>query len=51
MGVFCSPDREGRPEDPLKAGARERGVPVMPLCPFFAAYIRRHPAYRQERHR
>jgi predicted GNAT family acetyltransferase len=26
--------------------ARQEGVPVMPLCPFFAAYIRRHPAYR-----
>ena len=28
VGVFCSPDREGRPEDPLKAGARERGIPI-----------------------
>lgn len=27
-GVFCSPDQEGRPEDPLKAGAQERSVPV-----------------------
>ena len=26
--------------------ARGEGVPVMPLCPFMAAYIRRHPAYR-----
>ena len=26
--------------------ARAEGDPVMPLCPFIAAYIRRHPAYR-----
>lgn len=26
--------------------AREEGEPVMPLCPFVAAYIRRHPEYR-----
>ncbi|HEU4318878.1 MAG TPA: GNAT family N-acetyltransferase [Acidimicrobiia bacterium] len=24
---------------------RDQGVPVVPLCPFFAAYIRRHPEY------
>jgi len=24
---------------------REQGVAVVPLCPFFAAYIRRHPEY------
>lgn len=32
-----------------KAGldyAREQGLDVMPLCPFIAAYIRRHPAYK-----
>ena len=23
--------------------ARERGLQVVPVCPFFAAYIRRHP--------
>jgi uncharacterized protein len=23
--------------------ARERGLKVVPLCPFFAAYIRKHP--------
>ena len=23
--------------------ARERGLNVVPICPFFAAYIRRHP--------
>lgn len=28
VGVFCPPDREGRPPDPLKAAAQERGVPV-----------------------
>ncbi|MDA1257226.1 MAG: methionyl-tRNA formyltransferase, partial [Chloroflexi bacterium] len=27
-GVFCSPDREGQPDDPLKAGALERNIPV-----------------------
>ena len=25
--------------------ARERGLKVVPLCPFVDAYIRRHPAY------
>lgn len=37
------------------AAARERGLQVIPLCPFFAAYIKKHeaeqdlldPAYRQ----
>lgn len=24
---------------------RERGASIVPLCPFFAAYIRRHPEY------
>lgn len=24
---------------------KERGVKAVPLCPFFAAYIRRHPEY------
>ena len=28
MGVFCAPDREGRPTDPLKELALERGLPV-----------------------
>src|SRR5262245_16872940 len=30
----------------IKAGlaaARERGLNVIPLCPFFAAYFRKHP--------
>jgi methionyl-tRNA formyltransferase len=27
-GVFCAPDREGRPTDPLKELALERGLPV-----------------------
>lgn len=25
------------------AAARERGLTVIPVCPFFAAYIKRHP--------
>ena len=25
------------------ASARERGLLVLPVCPFFAAYIKRHP--------
>jgi predicted GNAT family acetyltransferase len=37
------------------ASARERGLQVIPICPFFAAYIRKHaevqdlldPAYRK----
>ena len=28
VGVFCSPDREGRPVDPIKAAAEKHGVPV-----------------------
>ncbi len=28
VGVFCAPDREGRPEDSLKATARDRGLPI-----------------------
>ena len=30
----------------IKAGlvaARERGLKVIPICPFFAAYLRKHP--------
>lgn len=27
--------------------AREQGLEVMPLCPFVATYIRRHPEYRE----
>ncbi|MEU4833229.1 GNAT family N-acetyltransferase [Streptosporangium sp. NPDC023615] len=26
--------------------SRDSGRPVVPLCPFIAGYIRRHPAYR-----
>ncbi len=25
---------------------RERGEPIVPLCPFIAAYVRRHPEYQ-----
>ncbi|HKP33798.1 MAG TPA: GNAT family N-acetyltransferase [Sphingomicrobium sp.] len=25
------------------AAARERGLQVIPICPFFAAYIKQHP--------
>jgi predicted GNAT family acetyltransferase len=25
------------------SSARERGLRVIPICPFFAAYIKRHP--------
>ncbi|GAB4231439.1 MAG: methionyl-tRNA formyltransferase [Methyloligellaceae bacterium] len=28
VGVYCAPDREGRPEDPLKVFAREKGFEV-----------------------
>lgn len=28
VGVFCSPDREGRPVDPIKAAAEKHGIPV-----------------------
>jgi len=28
VGVFCAPDRQGRPTDPLKEFALERGLPV-----------------------
>ena len=29
--------------------ARERGCRVVPTCPFVAAYMRRHPEYRELR--
>ena len=25
---------------------REQGIPVVPLCPFFAGFIRKHPEWR-----
>jgi len=28
LGVYCEPDREGRPADPIKSFAEEKGVPV-----------------------
>jgi len=28
VAVFCAPDKAGRPEDPLKIFAREKGLPV-----------------------
>jgi methionyl-tRNA formyltransferase len=28
LGVYCEPDREGRPADPIKAFAEEKGLPV-----------------------
>jgi len=28
VGVFCAPDKEGRPADPLKVFAQEKGLPV-----------------------
>ena len=28
VGVYCAPDREGRPPDPIKQCATERGLPV-----------------------
>jgi len=28
VGVFCAPDKEGRPQDPLKLFAQEKGLPV-----------------------
>jgi predicted GNAT family acetyltransferase len=27
-------------------GARQRGLSVVPVCPFVAAYIKRHPEYQ-----
>ncbi len=29
VGVFCPPDREGRPPDPVKAAAQNHGIPVL----------------------
>ena len=29
VAVFCPPDREGRPADPIKQEAEERGIPVL----------------------
>ena len=28
VGVYCEPDKEGRPEDPIKTFAQEKGLPV-----------------------
>lgn len=27
--------------------AKEKGKPIVPICPFVASYIRRHPEYRE----
>jgi predicted GNAT family acetyltransferase len=45
-----APELEGRGlGEQLVAGAlddiRERGLQIVPLCPFVAAYIRHHPQY------
>lgn len=42
------PDREGeglgtRLIEAAVASARERGLKVIPICPFFAAWFERHP--------
>ena len=29
VGVFCPPDREGRPADPIKTAAEEHDIPVL----------------------
>lgn len=34
VGVYTAPDREGRPPDPLKEGALERGLPVFQPASF-----------------
>ena len=33
IGVYCAPDKEGRPADPLKALAEERAYPYISLYP------------------
>jgi predicted GNAT family acetyltransferase len=45
-----APELEGRGFGSALVGhaldeARERGLRVVPLCPFVDAFIRRHPAY------
>ena len=32
-------------------GARQRGQSVVPICPFLAAYIQRHPEYQDLVHK
>jgi uncharacterized protein len=42
------PKRHGLGNELVKAALddlRERGLRVVPVCPFVAAYIRRHPEY------
>ena len=42
------PKREGLGTELVKGALddlRERGLRVVPVCPFVAAYIRRHPEY------
>ena len=34
VGVYCAPDKEGRPTDPLKAFALEKGLPVFQPASF-----------------
>ena len=31
VGVFCPPDLKGRPVDPIKHEAAQRGIPVFPV--------------------
>ncbi len=40
VGVYCAPDREGRPIDPLKELAEQRGLPVFQPKSFKDASVR-----------
>ena len=48
VAVYCAPDKEGRPLDPIKEYALEHGLPVHPPGAASAAIC---PAGLQDRHR
>jgi len=44
VGVYCEPDKEGRPEDPIKTFAQEKGLPVLQPKSYRDAGVRQQMA-------
>jgi methionyl-tRNA formyltransferase len=44
VGVYCEPDKEGRPEDPIKTFAQEKGLPVLQPKSYRDAEVREQMA-------